>query len=227
MDKQDDDGFILSESRAIARYLEEKYPNQGTQLFPKDFEKRALVDQATWAEASYYSRFGGTLTFEILNKKCVIKALVLLSILIHVFFFKFQRFFSFKSDTTEIENAKRKLFATLDTYEKILSKQKYIAGDVHISAEYLNWKKKRTLTALYRNSPLLISPLCQSAIDSFMKPSYHLPKEGPTLRGGSMSFSVEILGRKWKPSSNTVFRARRLSVVTIVLLSRNIHYDPN
>jgi len=138
VDKQDDDGFILSESRAIARYLEEKYPNQGTQLFPKDFEKRALVDQATWAEASYYSRFGGTLTFEILNKKCVIKALVLLSILIHVFFFKFQRFFSFKSDTTEIENAKRKLFATLDTYEKILSKQKYIAGDVHISAEYLN-----------------------------------------------------------------------------------------
>lgn len=96
MDKQDDDGFILSESRAIARYLEEKYPNQGTQLFPKDFEKRALVDQATWAEASYYSRFGGTLTFEILNKKCVIKALVLLSILIHVFFFQISKILQFQ-----------------------------------------------------------------------------------------------------------------------------------
>jgi len=73
-DKQDDNGFILSESRAIARYLEEKYPNQGTQLFPKDLEKRALVDQATWAEAFHYSRFAGALTFEILNKKCVTRS---------------------------------------------------------------------------------------------------------------------------------------------------------
>lgn len=46
--------------------------------------------------------------------------------------FNFKRFFSLESDTTQIENSKKKLFATLDTYDKILSKQKYIAGDVHI-----------------------------------------------------------------------------------------------
>jgi len=72
LDDQDDNGLSLSESRAIARYLEEKYPNQGTQLFPKDLEKRALVDQAIWAEAFHYSRFAGALIFEILNKRRVI-----------------------------------------------------------------------------------------------------------------------------------------------------------
>lgn len=103
----DDNGLVLYESRAIARYLEEKYPNQGTQLLPKDLQKRALVDQAIWAEAYHYSRFAGTLVFEILNK----------------------RLLGAQSNTDEIEKAKKTLFATLDIYEKILSKQKYIAGD--------------------------------------------------------------------------------------------------
>jgi len=44
--------------------------------------------------------------------------------------------FGAQSNTDEIEKAKKTLFATLDIYEKILSKQKYIAGDVHISAEF-------------------------------------------------------------------------------------------
>jgi glutathione S-transferase len=59
----------MYESRAIARYLDEKYPNQGTQLFPKDLQKRALADQATWAETFHFNRHAGVIVFEVLNKK--------------------------------------------------------------------------------------------------------------------------------------------------------------
>ncbi|KAJ7279889.1 glutathione S-transferase [Mycena rebaudengoi] len=38
-----DNGFILYESRAICRYLAEKYADQGTQLLPKTLEGRALL----------------------------------------------------------------------------------------------------------------------------------------------------------------------------------------
>jgi glutathione S-transferase len=61
---QDDDGFILYESRAICRYLEEKYSNQGTKLIPTDLHKRALVDQACWAEAYHFGLHARPICFE-------------------------------------------------------------------------------------------------------------------------------------------------------------------
>jgi glutathione S-transferase len=48
---QDDDGFILYETRAIARYIEAKYPNQGTKLIPDDLKAKALFEQAASIEA--------------------------------------------------------------------------------------------------------------------------------------------------------------------------------
>merc|ERR1711911_17935 len=40
----DDDGFVLNESRAICTYLVRKYGKDDS-LYPKDVQKRALVDQ--------------------------------------------------------------------------------------------------------------------------------------------------------------------------------------
>lgn len=40
-----DDGFILTESRAIALYLAEKYFPDGHSLYPKDVKQRALINQ--------------------------------------------------------------------------------------------------------------------------------------------------------------------------------------
>ncbi|CAB4463307.1 uncharacterized protein OCT59_015364 [Rhizophagus irregularis] len=53
----DDDGFQIYESRAIARYLVNKY--QGTKtstvLIPSDVHKAALVEQFISVETSYYT----------------------------------------------------------------------------------------------------------------------------------------------------------------------------
>ncbi|KAJ7850878.1 glutathione S-transferase [Mycena leptocephala] len=51
----DDNGFILYESRAICRYLAEKYADQGTQLLPKTLEGRALVEQAASVELANFN----------------------------------------------------------------------------------------------------------------------------------------------------------------------------
>ncbi|KXN81864.1 Glutathione S-transferase 3 [Leucoagaricus sp. SymC.cos] len=120
----DDDGFVLFESRAIARYLDEKYPSQGMQFFPKDLHKRALVDQTTWAETFHFGRFATVLVFETLNKK----------------------YFGLETDANTVAESKSRLYAKLDAYEMILSKQKYIAGDVYplISSNVLYSHVKRS-----------------------------------------------------------------------------------
>ncbi|KAF9447991.1 glutathione S-transferase [Macrolepiota fuliginosa MF-IS2] len=103
----DDDGFILYESNAIAQYLDEKYPSQGTKLIPTDFKKRALFNQAVFTETSSFSRYASPLAFEVL----------------------FISYFGGKTDPKKVEELTKNLTEKLDVYEQILSKQKYLAGN--------------------------------------------------------------------------------------------------
>ncbi|KAJ3570973.1 hypothetical protein NP233_g4053 [Leucocoprinus birnbaumii] len=103
----DDNGFLLYESRAIARYLVEAYPEHGPQLVPTETKQRAIFEQATASEAFNFNRFASPLVFEII----------------------FKEFVGGKTDPAIVADLTDKLSARLDVYEKILSKQKYLAGD--------------------------------------------------------------------------------------------------
>jgi glutathione S-transferase len=65
---KDDDGFILYESRAIARYLIKKYPNQGTPLIPTDPQAEALFEQAVSVEVSNFNAYVAHIVYEKLSK---------------------------------------------------------------------------------------------------------------------------------------------------------------
>ncbi|KAF9453358.1 glutathione S-transferase [Macrolepiota fuliginosa MF-IS2] len=104
----DDNGFILYESRAIARYLEENYPNHGTKLLPSDPKKRALVDQAASVEAFSFDYHATPIVIEVIYKP---------------------NFYGQPTDPKKVAESKASLDSKLDVYEQILSKQKYIAGD--------------------------------------------------------------------------------------------------
>jgi glutathione S-transferase len=69
----DDDGFILFESRAIARYIATKYASSGTDLLPdpNDLKAMALVDQGISIETSNFNPAAEGLFVEITMKKCV------------------------------------------------------------------------------------------------------------------------------------------------------------
>ncbi|KAF5361852.1 hypothetical protein D9756_002057 [Leucocoprinus leucothites] len=110
----DDDGFILYESRAIARYIADKYAAKGPQLIPSDIHKRALLEQAISSEAFTWDR-------------------AMLPILLEAVYKKYQ---GLESDPAKVEELTKTLCESLDVYEKILAKQKYIAGDELTIADF-------------------------------------------------------------------------------------------
>ncbi|RIA78824.1 glutathione S-transferase [Glomus cerebriforme] len=108
-----DDGFKLYESRAIARYLINKY--QGTKnstvLIPSDVQKAALVDQFVSVEASYY-----TGPFHKLFEQVVLS-----------------KYYEKTADPVIVKEAREEIIKVLDVYEKILEGKDYLAGEFSLA----------------------------------------------------------------------------------------------
>ncbi|KAF6755351.1 glutathione S-transferase [Ephemerocybe angulata] len=105
----DEDGFILYESRAIARYIAEKYASQGTpNLLPTaDLKARALFEQAASIETSDFDQYASHIVMEGLFKPMM----------------------GGTTDKAKVQDITSTLSKKLDVYEQILSKQRYLSGD--------------------------------------------------------------------------------------------------
>ncbi|KAJ7503737.1 glutathione S-transferase [Mycena galericulata] len=103
----DDDGFIVYESRAIARYLAEKYADQGPALIPTDLKKRAMFEQAAAVESANFHPQITKVLMEKLGKPRKGQPV----------------------DEVALAEYLAEFSKTLQVYEKILGKQKFLAGD--------------------------------------------------------------------------------------------------
>ncbi|GBB83261.1 hypothetical protein RclHR1_01000017 [Rhizophagus clarus] len=109
----DDDGFHIYESRAIARYLINKY--QGTKtstvLIPSDVQKAALIEQFISIETSYYNQPLSKLITQLISMKRQGK----------------------EPDLKIVDEAREELDKVLDVYEKLLEGKDYLAGEFSLA----------------------------------------------------------------------------------------------
>ncbi|KAJ7628141.1 glutathione S-transferase [Mycena polygramma] len=103
----DDDGFILYESRAICRYLAEKYRDQGMALIPTEVKAKALFEQAASIEFANFHPYASVIYMEGLSKP--------------------RR--GIAKNEAAYDSAVAQLSAKLDVYEVILGKQRFLGGD--------------------------------------------------------------------------------------------------
>lgn len=123
---------MLYESRAICRYLEEKYAAQGTPLIPRELKAKALFEQAASVEFANFEPYARAVYVKGNIKRCALlrstflgRRLILRS---RAGGPSSQR--GLDSDIAAFDDAVAGLSAKLDVYEVILGKQKFLAGEV-------------------------------------------------------------------------------------------------
>ncbi|KAF6135628.1 hypothetical protein GIB67_028199 [Kingdonia uniflora] len=103
-----DEDIILFESRAICRYVSEKYQNQGnTALFGTNPLTKALIDQWLEAEGQNFNPPNSALIFQL----------------------AFAPMMELEQDPIVIKQSEKKLAKVLDVYERRLEESRYLAGE--------------------------------------------------------------------------------------------------
>lgn len=129
----DDDGFRMFESRAIARYLDEK---TGGSLTPKSIRERALMNQWQSVEQSNFSP--AAMKF--------------------VYHYVFQR----PQEQTVLEGANKMVETTLGAISKSLAESPYLAGNQFSLADigympYVEYTMSSPLRATFEKFPHVMS----------------------------------------------------------------------
>lgn len=126
------------ESRAIIRYIAEKYKEQGSALYGRTLEEKALVEQWLEVESQNYNTVVQPIFFNLVVAP--MKGMV--------------------TDHGIVEASVSKLAKVLDVYEEHLGKHKYLAGDFFSLADLshlpfthglCNYTDKRELFASRKN----------------------------------------------------------------------------
>ncbi|KAF8910414.1 glutathione S-transferase [Gymnopilus junonius] len=103
----DDEGFLIYESRAIGRYIAEKYASRGPPLIPTDFKEKALFEQAASSEVANFEFHASQIWKEVIKKLRV----------------------ELKPNQDVVNQLAADFSVKLDVYDSILAKQRYLAGD--------------------------------------------------------------------------------------------------
>ncbi|KIY46614.1 glutathione S-transferase [Fistulina hepatica ATCC 64428] len=118
----DDDGYIIYESRAICRYLEMRYTSQGVTLIPTEVQAHGQFEEAASIELCHFDQYASPIFRSILGLETY--------------------------DEDHISKMIKMLNTTLDIYEKILGKQKYLAGEEITLADLFHLPLGAPLTAV-------------------------------------------------------------------------------
>ncbi|KAJ7709053.1 glutathione S-transferase-like protein [Mycena rosella] len=103
---EEEDGFVLYETRAICRYIAAKYPASG--LIPSEPKAHAIFEQAACTELT---------NFDPSASKLVIETVLM------------PMFYGTKADPAVVAEQLAILDKKLDAYDTILGKHRYIAGE--------------------------------------------------------------------------------------------------
>ncbi|KAJ7123372.1 glutathione S-transferase [Mycena epipterygia] len=115
LEPQDDDGFILYETRVICRYIAKKHPESG--LIPTDLKANAIFEQAAAVEVTAFGPTATRITMETVTKPRL----------------------GYPSDLSTVPANLKALDQKLDAYEVILGKQRYIGGDTLTLADFFHF----------------------------------------------------------------------------------------
>jgi len=116
----EDDGFLLYESRAIIRYLDQRLP--GPSLTPADLKQRALMEQWISVEQSYFS---GPV-YDLIRSGPVYQTIWQSPAAAN---------FPPRPDETTLARSRAEVTRVLDVVDRVLQKQDYLAGAMFSLAE--------------------------------------------------------------------------------------------
>lgn len=116
----EDDGFVLYESRAIMRYLDQRLP--GPSLSPSDIMMRGLMEQWFSVEQSYL----GEPVYDLVMSSSLYDAVLQSAAAVH---------YPPRPDVARVARAAAEVGRVLDVLDAVLAKQDYLLGSMFSLAD--------------------------------------------------------------------------------------------